>query len=222
MCTGCPQDIQSVTSSAAVCILTNNTYNYSYKYKKKQKLLNQILKWKKKKKKNRPTIELLHVLLLLLLLVLLQPTINVPKKKANLLLRLPLRLLILLLNLSVLLQPTIEVPKRKKKKNQLILRPTDLLLLPLFLVTMAIYTVDAKELEGIILCFQAHPNTSFPILHHTLNSVYGVDLYETQFHFLCHNVPTNRLTELYKDAPKQLLNHMIIHIQTESVCRNKK
>ena len=31
MCTGCPQDIQSVTSSAAVCIPTENTKNHSSK-----------------------------------------------------------------------------------------------------------------------------------------------------------------------------------------------
>ena len=74
---------------------------------------------------------------------------------------------------------------------------------------MATYTVDAKELEGIIICFKACPDTSFPVLHYTLNSVYGVDLYETDFHFLFDDVPTNDLIELYKDAPKRLLDYMI-------------
>ena len=81
---------------------------------------------------------------------------------------------------------------------------------------MATYTINAKELEGVILCFRAHPNTTFPVLHHTLNSLYGVYLYETDFHFLFYDVPTNGLTKLYKDAPKRLLNHLITHIQKRS------
>ena len=81
---------------------------------------------------------------------------------------------------------------------------------------MATLTVNAKELDGVILRFRAHPNTFFPVLHHTLNSVYGIDLYATDFHFLFKDVPTNGLTELYKDTPKRLLNYMITHIQTES------
>ena len=40
----------------------------------------------------------------------------------------------------------------------------------LLLVTMATYALDAKELEGVILRFQAHPSSSFLVLYHTLNS----------------------------------------------------
>ena len=36
-----------------------------------------------------------------------------------------------------------------------------------------------------------------------------------------HDVPTNGLTELYKDAPQRLLDHMITHIQTESRATSK-
>ena len=81
---------------------------------------------------------------------------------------------------------------------------------------MATYTINAKVLEGVILRFQAQPDTSFPVLYHTLNSVYDADLYETDFHFIFDDVPTNDLTEFCKDAPKRLLNHMITHIKTES------
>ena len=111
--------------------------------------------------------------------------------------------------------------EEEEKKNQLGVRPTNLLLkllllLP-FLVTMAIYTVDTKALESVILRFQPHHDTAkFPFIHQTLNSAYGLDLYESECEFISHDVPTNGLTELYKDAPQRLLNHMIAHIQTES------
>ena len=80
---------------------------------------------------------------------------------------------------------------------------------------MTTYTVDKKALEGVIFRFQAQPDTSFPVLHHTLNSVYGVDLYETDFHFLFDDFTANGQTELYKNAPKQLLDYMIDHIKTK-------
>ena len=81
---------------------------------------------------------------------------------------------------------------------------------------MSTYTVDAKELEGVILSFKARPDTSFLVFHHTLNSVYGVDLNATDFNFLFDDVPTNDLIELYNDVPKRLLDYMIQHIKTES------
>lgn len=81
---------------------------------------------------------------------------------------------------------------------------------------MATYTVATKGLEGVILLIQPHYDASLPVLHHTFNAVYGVDLYETEFHFIFDDVPTNELTELYKNALKQLLDHMIIHIMTKS------
>ena len=81
---------------------------------------------------------------------------------------------------------------------------------------MTTYTVAGNGLEGVIVQFQAHPSPSFPVLHHTLNSVYDVDLYENDFHFLFDDVPTNGQTELYKDTPKQLLDYMISQIKTES------
>ena len=81
---------------------------------------------------------------------------------------------------------------------------------------MATYTVAANELEGVILCFCSHHEASVPIIHHTLNVVYGVDLYATDFHFLFDDVPTNGQTELHKDAPKSLLDYIINHIKTES------
>ena len=65
---------------------------------------------------------------------------------------------------------------------------------------MATYTVEAKELEGVIFCFRAHHEASIPVIHHTFNAVYGIDLYEIDSHFIFKDVATNRLTELYKDA----------------------
>ena len=81
---------------------------------------------------------------------------------------------------------------------------------------MTTYTVAANDLEGVAIRFQAHPNPDFPYLYHTLNSVYSVDLYEIDFHFLFNDVTANGQTELYKDAPKRLLEYMIAHIKTES------
>ena len=81
---------------------------------------------------------------------------------------------------------------------------------------MTTYTVAANNLEGVIVRFQVHPNPAFLFLHHTLNSVYGVDLYETDFYFLFDDVTTNGQTEFHKDAPKRLLDYMIGHIKKES------
>ena len=109
-------------------------------------------------------------------------------------------------------------PKNKKKKNRVPLRPKNLLLLLLLLLlTMATtYTVAANDLEGVIIRFAPHPVTDFPFLHHTLNGVCGVDLYETDFHFLFSDIAANGQTELYKDAPKRLLAYMINRIKTVS------
>ena len=81
---------------------------------------------------------------------------------------------------------------------------------------MATYTVAANDLEGVIIRFTPHPNTAFLFLHHTLNGVYGVDLYELDFHFLFDDFTANGQTELYKDAPKRLLDYLIDHIKTKS------
>ena len=78
------------------------------------------------------------------------------------------------------------------------------------------YTVAANDLEGVIIRFAPHPITDFPFLHHTLNGVYGVDLYKNDFHFLFDDITTNGQTELHKDAPKRLLQHMIAHIKNVS------
>ena len=81
---------------------------------------------------------------------------------------------------------------------------------------MATYIVDAKELEGVIFHFRAHHKALVLAIHPTFNVVYGVDLYETDFHFLFNDVPKNRLTVLYKNASKRLLGHMITHVKTKS------
>ena len=81
-------------------------------------------------------------------------------------------------NSNLLLNPIKNNRKKKKQK-----RPTNLLLLLLFIMTTT-YTVAANDLEGVIIRFAPHPITAFPFLHHTLNGVYGVDLYETDFLFL--------------------------------------
>ena len=65
-------------------------------------------------------------------------------------------------------------------------------------------------------CFLPHHEVSVPGLHHTLNTVYDVDLYETDFHFIFNDVPKNGLTELYKDTPERLKAYMSTHIKTES------
>ena len=81
---------------------------------------------------------------------------------------------------------------------------------------MTTHTVAANTLEGVIVRFAPHPDTSFPFLHHTLNGIYGLNLYDTECNFLFDDFATNGLTELYKNAPKLLLEHMIAHIKTES------
>ena len=81
---------------------------------------------------------------------------------------------------------------------------------------MASYTVAAKELEGVILYFCPHHEAFVPVIRHTFNAVYGIDLYETDFHFIFKDVPKNGLTEWYKDAPERLLNYMITHIKSKS------
>ena len=180
-----------IVSSVSIIITTvnNNIYNYSYKYKKKHKLLNQISKWKTKKKKHR----LRHF----------RPNTSID------LLREILRVRVLFFAWNN--RPNKKKKKKKKKKHRV---PTSLLLLILTMTTT--YTVAANDLEGVIIRFAPHPNTSFPFLHHTLNDVYGLDLHETDFHFLFDDVANNQQTELYKDAPKRLLEHMIDHIATES------
>ena len=76
--------------------------------------------------------------------------------------------------------------------------------------------MDGTELEGVILRFRAHHEASVPTIHHTFNAVYGIDLYDIDFHFIFDDVGTNGLKELYKDAPDCLLAHMIAHIKQES------
>ena len=105
-------------------------------------------------------------------------------------------------------------PKNNKKKNRVPLRPTNLLLLLQTITTT--YTVAVNDLEGVIVLFAPYPNPAFSFLHHTLNSVYGVDLYETDFHFLFDDITTNQQTKLYKDAPQWLLDYMIDHIKVKS------
>ena len=225
---GCFLLVFIVFSDSIITTVNNNIYNYGDRYKKKHKLLNQISKWKKKEKLLLP-IELLRDILLLLLRVLLlrvrwgiawnhrtkwkkKNKIKVPKwtRKQNCVLLWPKN--------QVLLRLKNEVPKWKKKNTNLLrVQPTHLLLLLPFLVTMATYTVNAKELQGVVLCFQYHHDTvKFPYIHRTLNTVYGLDLYETECEFIFHDDPTNGLTELYMDSPQRLLDHTITHIQTES------
>ena len=81
---------------------------------------------------------------------------------------------------------------------------------------MTTYTVDATELQGVILCFQLHNEASLPRINHTFNAVYGIDLYDSDFHFTFDNVETNGLKELYKDTLDCLLVHMVHHIKQES------
>ena len=81
---------------------------------------------------------------------------------------------------------------------------------------MTTYTIAANDLEGVIVRFQPHCNPSSPFLHHTLNSVYGVDLFGSDFYFLFDDVPTNGQTELYKDTPHRLMDYMFGHIRAES------
>ena len=66
---------------------------------------------------------------------------------------------------------------------------------------MMTYTVAANDLEGVIVRFDPHPIPACLFIHQTLNSVYGVDIYETYFHFLFDDITTNQQKELYKDAP---------------------
>ena len=58
-------------------------------------------------------------------------------------------------------------------------------------MTMVTYAVDAKELKSVTLRFRAHHEAYVPVIHLTLNAVYGVDLYDTDFHFLFNNVATS-------------------------------
>ena len=78
------------------------------------------------------------------------------------------------------------------------------------------YTVAANDLQGVIIRFDTHPNPAFPYLHTTLNDIYGLDLHDDEFNFVFYDVANNQQMELYKDAPKRLLEHMIDHIVTQS------
>ena len=82
-------------------------------------------------------------------------------------------------------------------------------------MTIATYTIGTKELEGVIFCFPAHNGFSVPVIHRTFKTVYGIDLYETNFHLIFKDVATNGLTELYKDEPEHLLAYTVTHIKYE-------
>ena len=81
---------------------------------------------------------------------------------------------------------------------------------------MMTYTFDDALLEGVILRFWPHHDASVPTIHHTFNAIYGVDLYDTDFHFIFDNVGKNGQKELFKDAPDHLLEYMVKHIKHES------
>ena len=83
-------------------------------------------------------------------------------------------------------------------------------------MTTTTYTVNATELKGVIPRFRTHHEASVPAIHHTFNAVYGIELYDTDFHFLFDNVAANGLNKLYKDALKRLLMHMTDHIKRMS------
>ena len=74
---------------------------------------------------------------------------------------------------------------------------------------MVTCTLDVKEPEGIVFCFGDHHEASVPVIHHTFNAVYGIDLYNTDFHFIFDNALKSGLAELYKDTPKCLLAYMV-------------
>ena len=64
----------------------------------------------------------------------------------------------------------------------------------LFLVTMTTYTANTKEIEGVTLDFCAYHEASIPVIHYTFNAVYGLDLYDADFHFIFEDVAKNGLT----------------------------
>ena len=55
-----------------------------------------------------------------------------------------------------------------------------------------------------------------PSIYHIFNTVYGVDLYNSGFHFIFDDVGKNGLNELYKDVPDLLLTYMTDHIKRVS------
>ena len=81
---------------------------------------------------------------------------------------------------------------------------------------MATYTVDATLLEGVLLRSRPHHDASIPSIHHIFNAVYGVDLYDTYFHFIFEDVGKNWQKWLFKDAPDRLLEYTVNHIKHES------
>ena len=79
------------------------------------------------------------------------------------------------------------------------------------------HTVDATLLKGIILRFRPHKDiASYPVIHESFNSVYGVDLYDDKFHFIFDNAPTNGQKLLFKDALEHLRAYMVDHIKQVS------
>ena len=92
--------------------------------------------------------------------------------------------------------------KKKYKINLSLKLISNIFLLLLFSVTMATtYSVNVTKLEGVIFCFWVHNQVSLPVFHQTFNVVYGVDLYEPDFHFIFDDVTTNRIKKLFKNAP---------------------
>ena len=110
--------------------------------------------------------------------------------------------------------------KKKRYKTEILaLKLISKLLL--FLVTMstttATHAIDATLLKGIILWFCPHFDASISTIHDSLNSVYGVDLYDNKFHSIFDDVGTNKQQELFKDAPQRLLAHMVDHIKLDHI-----
>ena len=112
--------------------------------------------------------------------------------------------------------------KKKKYKTEILTLKLISKLLLLFLVTMAgtttaTHAVAATLLKGIILRFRPHKDlSSYPVIHESFNSVYGVDVYNDEFHFIFDDVPTNGAKALFKHAPERLRKYMVDHIKQVS------
>ena len=78
---------------------------------------------------------------------------------------------------------------------------------------MASYVVDAGTLDGIKLTFCPHLDKTIKTFHHILNTLYGIDLFDSEIDFIFEDGASK--TSLKNNAPSLLRSHFIEKIKRE-------